>query len=632
MKIHLALFLTLPLAHADFTEDFDGGWNDPSYSGISTFNTTSGTWESQDSLVESQSARSGDCVRMNRSGSPYLEYKGLDGNGHDGGIDTITFWFRHWDGDGSTIEFNLEYNADNAGWTNAASGTCDSTTYQQFSHTLNLSGDNIRLRIIPTDFPERLIIDDFALTSGGGNPPTPGISFQTTSSTSTESDGTLQIPVTISPPANASVTVAVTGGTVESNDYTLNTSSLTFTTGAPTQNISLSLTDDSSVEPDETLILTLSNPTGANLGDDTHTLTITDNDTPSSNGETLVIVSANTTSGNFQQYEGPGDRIFQAIDADIIGIQEFNVPGDDIDGWVDATFGTEFEYSIEPGDEQIPCGVISRYPIIASGEFIDNEVSNRDFAWATIDIPGTIDLHVISVHFLTSGSGVRNDQATNLIANVNATFPSTDYIVLCGDFNSTSRNATEINTLKQVFKDTYVPVDQNGNSDTNANRNNPYDWVMPNATLDALHSTYSLNGLDFPNGLVFDTRVWPSNNVPSPALPNDSGASNMQHMAVIKAYTLPVAPTPPGPITIESCTFDVDTNTAQLTFQADPSTAYQINLSSDLTFTPSNFLTPTSASTGTLNGNQITTNTTGQATLQIPLPALPKAFLRVELP
>ncbi|MEM9236498.1 MAG: endonuclease/exonuclease/phosphatase family protein, partial [Verrucomicrobiota bacterium] len=354
----------------------------------------------------------------------------------------------------------------------------------------------------------------------------------------------LTIPVTITPPAAGSVSVSVTGGSVAANDYSLNTSSLNFTTANPTQNISLTLTDDSVVEANETLILTLSSPVGANLGDAEHTLTITDNDAAPPSGETLVIVSANTTSGNFQQYEGPGDRIFQALDPDIVGIQEFNVPGDDLRGWVDVTFGPEFHFSIEPGDEQIPNGVISRYPITASGEFIDPEVSNRDFAWATIDIPGDIDLHVISVHFLTSNSSDRSAQAANLINNINTTFPSTDYIVLCGDFNTTSRSSNEVNTLKQVFSDTHVPVDQNNNSDTNANRNNPYDWVMPNTTLDALHTTYTLNGVDFPDGLVFDTRVWPSNNVPSPALANDSGASQMQHMAIIKAFTLPDIPPP----------------------------------------------------------------------------------------
>ena len=284
-----------------------------------------------DSLVNSLNARSGDCVWLDFDRrDPYLEFKGLDGNGHDGGIDTISFWFRHWDGDGSAIIFELQYNANNAGWVTAAEGTCTSTTYEQFSHNLNLSGDNIRVRIIPTSNPERLLVDDFVLVSGGSNPPPDTISFVASSSTANESDGTLLIPVTISPAAEASVAVSVGVGSATSADYQLNTSSLNFTAANPTQNVSLTLVDDGDIEAVETLVLNLSNPVGADLGNASHTLTLTDNDTPSANGEKLVIVSANTTSGNFQQYEAPGNRIFQALDADIVGIQEFNVPGDNL--------------------------------------------------------------------------------------------------------------------------------------------------------------------------------------------------------------------------------------------------------------------------------------------------------------
>ena len=539
--ICVSLLLTCQAVFADFTEDFNGGWNDPSYAGLSQYDSAGiGTWMSKDSLTDTDKGRSGDCVRMNRANEPYLEFQGLDGNGVDGGIGAVSFWFRHWDGDGTTIEFNLEYNQNDTGWIIASSGTCNNTAYLQFSHNLNLSGDNIRLRIIPTSFPERLLIDDFSLTTGEVDPSQSNIFFESSASSASEGDGTLLIPVSISPAADASVSVSVSsGGDVNSDDYELLTTTLTFTAASPTQNISLSLIDDSIGEIEEDLVLVLSNPIDAVIASASHTLSISDNDEIVLDGETLVIVAANTTSGNFQRYEGPGDRIFQAIDPDIVGIQEFNVPDNEgYRAWVDRVFGSEFDFYVEPGNEAIPNGIVSRYPIIAAGEWIDTEVSNRDFAWATIDIPGDTDLHVISVHFLTSGSGVRNTEAQIVINNVNAQFPPDDYIVLCGDFNTGSRNESTVTTLKSVFSDAHVPVDQNGNDDTNANRNNPYDWVMPNAALETLHATYTLSGQSFPDGHVFDTRVW-SSNVPSPALSSDSGASMMQHMAVIKAFTLP---------------------------------------------------------------------------------------------
>ena len=84
----------------------------------------------------------------------------------------------------------------------------------------------------------------------------------------------------------------------------------------------------------------------------------------------------------------------------------------------------------------------------------------------------------------------------------------------------------------------HVPVDQNGESDTNEPRNKPYDWVMPNGPLEQLHQSITVGGLDFPNGLVFDTRLW--NPPPAPALQGDSGPAQMQHMAVMKSYRLPL--------------------------------------------------------------------------------------------
>ena len=54
---------------------------------------------------------------------------------------------------------------------------------------------------------------------------------------------------------------------------------------------------------------------------------------------------------------------------------------------------------------QVGNAILSRWPILESGEWDDTSVSNRDFAWARIDIPGPRDLWVVSVHLLTA-SGV----------------------------------------------------------------------------------------------------------------------------------------------------------------------------------------------------------------------------------
>ena len=527
---------------ADVVENFDGGWIDASYAGISSYEHAGvGNWESHDAVVSPERSRSGECVRLNDSTQAYLEFKGGDGDGLDGGVTAVSFWHRLWSGS-DPVPFVLESNQGGAGWTEVAAGSCDSTAYAEFSAAIELSGNDIRLRIRPSAAVERMLIDDFAVASGPTLPDSATVDFGESRSSASETAGTVRIPVVLTQAADCRVEVAVTGGSaVSPEDFELLTPVLDFSAGATMAMAEVTIIDDGRVEGSEVVELKLSSPSGVKVGQAGHVLSILDDDrsNPAGGGEKLVIMSANTTSGNFQQYEGPGDRIFEAIRPDIVGIQEFTVPEDGgIRAWVDRVFGEEFDYMIEAGDENIPCGVISRYPITASGEWEDPQVGDRDFAWASIDIPGDTDLHVISVHLHGSGgSSSRNAEAEVIIEQVRATFPASDYVVLCGDFNTTTRTEPAVETLKQIFSDAHVPVDQDGDGDTNMNRNKPYDWVMPNAPLDALHTSFSIGGLDFPDGFVLDTRKWP--NPPSPTLSSDSGATNMQHMAVVKCYQLP---------------------------------------------------------------------------------------------
>src|ERR1051326_4099788 len=127
---------------------------------------------------------------------------------------------------------------------------------------------------------------------------------------------------------------------------------------------------------------------------------------------TVRVMSANL-NGNTQSYQPFAVRIFQGLKPDIVCIQEFNYSNNtpsDIRAMVDAAFGTSYVYFRETNSGyNIPNGVISRYPILASGSWADTVQSqpNRGFAWAQINLPGTNDLYVVSVHLLTSGSTER---------------------------------------------------------------------------------------------------------------------------------------------------------------------------------------------------------------------------------
>ena len=255
------------------------------------------------------------------------------------------------------------------------------------------------------------------------------------------------------------------------------------------------------------------------------------------------VMAANTTSGSLQSYDpGHGTRIFQGTKPDVVAIQEFNY-GDNtptaIRGYVNTAFGTNFSYYRE-GGAQIPNGIISRWPIIAAGEWDDTQVTNRDFAWARIDVPGPKDLWVVSVHLLTSSSSIRNTEAVNLVNFIKANVPVTDYLVIAGDFNTSSRSEAAFSTFSQVVSVAApYPADRNGNTNTNASRGSPYDHVLVDSDLRAYQVATVIGGSTFSAGLVADTRVYSPISEISPALAADSGAANMQHMAVIKDFLIP---------------------------------------------------------------------------------------------
>ncbi|WP_244224827.1 lamin tail domain-containing protein [Corallococcus sicarius] len=264
----------------------------------------------------------------------------------------------------------------------------------------------------------------------------------------------------------------------------------------------------------------------------------------------LRLMAANLTSGTGQDYNpGHGIRIFQGTDADVVMIQEFNYLTDsaaDLRTFVNTAFGTGFSYYREAG-AQIPNGIISRYPIIAAGEWDDTQVSNRDFSWARIDIPGPKDLWAVSVHLLTTGSSVRNTEATNLVRFINTNVPAGDFLVIGGDFNTGSRSEACFSTFSQVVSTASpYPADRNGNTNTNAGRNSPYDHVLVDSDLRAYQTSVVMGSSTFANGLVVDTRVYSPLSDISPALSGDSGASGMQHMGVIKDFIIPGDGTSPS--------------------------------------------------------------------------------------
>lgn len=138
-------------------------------------------------------------------------------------------------------------------------------------------------------------ISQFALSivDDDAPPALPFVGFAASASTAAEAGGTALVPVTLSVPATASLTVdyAITAGTASVQDFNPATGTLTFHAGETVQYVPVTVVEDGDIESAETVSITLSNPVGALMSSTTaHALTIIDDDTP------VVSISSTDTS------------------------------------------------------------------------------------------------------------------------------------------------------------------------------------------------------------------------------------------------------------------------------------------------------------------------------------------------
>lgn len=128
------------------------------------------------------------------------------------------------------------------------------------------------------------------LSSAQGNPYVGAtVAFGGASSSGLESATPADLEVTLSAASGQTVTVdyGVTGGTATGSgvDFTLDDGTLTFAAGDTSETISIVIVDDASEESDETIEVTLSNPSNATLGGPAvHTYTINDDELPPTGG------------------------------------------------------------------------------------------------------------------------------------------------------------------------------------------------------------------------------------------------------------------------------------------------------------------------------------------------------------
>ncbi len=121
---------------------------------------------------------------------------------------------------------------------------------------------------------------------------------------------------------------------------------------------------------------------------------------------------------------------------------------------------------------------------------------------------------------------------------IQSNFPANAWIVVAGDLNTYNTNEAAIQVFNTFLKTSPDAVDNFGDPDTNAGRSAPYDHVYASYTFSTNQVATVIGAANYPNGLVFDSRVFIPLSEVSPVQPGDSGVTGMQHMAVLKDFRI----------------------------------------------------------------------------------------------
>ena len=288
----------------------------------------------------------------------------------------------------------------------------------------------------------------------------------------------------------------------------------------------------------------------------------------------IRFMAANLTSGSHQNYDDQrGIRIIQAFKPDIILMQEFNYENGE-EALVEEICGADCHYATS--SHSIPNAIVSKFPIIDHGSWESNIGSSRNWDWAVIDLPGDRDLLAVSVHL----HGDRNSSEMGpLRKKIEEKLKEANYyVVVGGDFNTKSRGVVRssfssllhigednpnpredkdaVPELEKVCDGGEFPVDQNGNSCTSGERDDPYDWVLFDKELNEFEVPVVVGERSYRYGHIVDSRIYEQHDelslVPpiqaedselcyeSPWCGGGASRTNMQHQGVVRDIRLPI--------------------------------------------------------------------------------------------
>jgi len=227
----------------------------------------------------------------------------------------------------------------------------------------------------------------------------------------------LVFTVTASPAPASSQTVqfASSNGTgIAGTDYIASSGTLTFNIGVASQTITVPLTTDSTVEGDETLSMTLSNPVGgATISTATATGTITNDDTA-----VISVNTPNVAEGNVGNTPMPfGVSLSNPVQG-AVSFTYTAANGNNVNPLLNATLADN-DFLASTGSVSFPSDSVApltiNVPIVGDVDVESNQGLLLNLS--NLVLPGTIS--PASVTFAASGAGtINNDDGTVLsIAN-----------------------------------------------------------------------------------------------------------------------------------------------------------------------------------------------------------------------
>ena len=309
----------------------------------------------------------------------------------------------------------------------------------------------------------------------------PEVDFNITSSSGAESVSSADLTVDLSAASSNDITVdyAVTGtATGSGTDYTLADGTLTISAGSTSGTITIASIDDDAIdESDETVVVTLSNPSNATLGsDDSHTYTITDNeDTPTINFSTTSSTAAESVSS--------ADI---TIDLSAESSQDVTVNY----AVTGTATGSGTDFTLADGTLTISAGSTAEILTIAS--IVDDVIDESDeTVIVTLSSPSNATLGSDSIHTYTitdndstpevdfnaaSSSGAESVSSKAITVNLSgpssetvtvnyevtgtATGSGTDYTLVNGTLSISAGDTTSTITITDIVDDTTDETDE----------------------------------------------------------------------------------------------------------------------------------------------------------------------------